>query len=122
MPEKSPVYEVAEQMHAAFYQTNETLTEEELYDSGVTFGFVNPNKTEKLYTRGEIEGEPAYQTFSRDRRGYFHITTTYTRPGGPCVHNVITPNTPDENAEVLTKTLFMQALVRIVQQRAERPR
>lgn len=47
------------------------------------------------------------------------MATTYTRPGGPSIHKIITPATPEEKAELLTGTPPMRALVRIVQQRAE---
>ncbi len=106
-------YALTLHVHDSFLANNSLLTKDEIAASGVTLagGVPSENKTERLQINGLIEGRPAYQSLAKDMFGTFHLSTVFTDYGGKHIQHDIQFDSPLEQAQVMTCSLFMRALL-----------
>lgn len=67
--------------------------------------------------KGDHKGRIAAQTLSRDKRGVYHLSTTFQEYGGEHVPLNIHEDAPLEVIEVLVGSVFMRKLIEIAQAR-----
>ncbi len=113
MTEVSPAYFVTERLHSLFFGRSGSLSEQELYESGVyaVVGSSSSRTTERLEARGEIDGRLAKQTLARDRFGNFHMSTTFLEYGGKHAQADIRKASLPGTFDVIADSLFMNALL-----------
>lgn len=109
----SEAYVVAEHLHDTFFGNNDLLSPAQLAMSGVraTIGSSSSSTSQRIETEGVVNGRPAKQTLAKDRRGVFHLSTTFYQ--GELVQADIRPSSDPGRTDTIVDSLFMRRLAQV---------
>jgi hypothetical protein len=120
MSEVSPAYEVAEHVHAAFFEPG-ILSPAEIAASEVkaSTGSSSSTTSQRVEAWGFVDNRAAKQTLARTKHGIYHLSTTYITYGGRYEQTCIQPRSDIKILEVVVDSLFMHKLVAIAHARQD---